>query len=344
MTNKTPFDIGFRMPAEWERHEATWLSWPKDPLTFPPHIIERVQKIYIEMIEALQKGERVDLLVDDQKTEDQVTSLISSTKNIRFHKIKSADVWMRDYGPIFVKNLGEVAATKWNFNAWGKKYDELLKDNQSGMEVCKKTGFKIFEPSVVLEGGSIDVNGNGLCLTTKQCLLNRNRNPKLTAGQIENYFHDYLGVTEVIWLSEGISGDDTDGHVDDIARFVSPTAAVCMVEEDKTDDNYAALERNYQFLRKFVDKNGRKLDVLPIAMPDKLETEEGRLPASYANFYIGNTVVLVPIFGNSKKDEKALIELGNFFTNREIIGIYCKELVYGFGGIHCVTQQQPAGK
>lgn len=339
---KTPFEIGFRMPAEWEKHEATWLSWPKDPLTFPPPIIGRVEQIYVQIIEVLQKGERVDILVDDQKSEDRVAGLISSRKNVRFHKIKSADVWMRDYAPIFVKN-SEVAATKWVFNAWGKKYDELLRDNESGMEVCKTTKLKIFESGIVLEGGSIDVNGEGLCLTTKQCLLNKNRNSGLDSKKIENYLHDYLGVTEPIWLSDGISGDDTDGHVDDIARFVNRSTVVCMVEQDKTDDNYAALEHNYQFLKKFVDRNGMKLDVIPIKMPDKLETEDGRLPASYANFYIGNAVVLVPTFGNPRKDEEALTKIGNFFTNKQIVGIDCKELVYGFGGIHCVTQQQPAG-
>jgi agmatine deiminase len=340
---KTPFELGFQMPAEWEKHESTWLSWPKDPLTFPPNIIEKVEQVYVRMIEALQKGELVNLIVDDQRTEDKVASLVSSKKNLRFHKIKSADVWMRDYGPIFVKNTREVAATKWIFNAWGEKYDELLRDNESGMEVCKTTRLRTFEPSIVLEGGSIDMNGRGLCLTTKQCLLNKNRNPNLDSVSIENYLHDYLGVMETIWLSNGISGDDTDGHIDDIARFVNDNTVVYMVEEDKNDDNYAALERNQRFLRQFRDRNGEKLAIVPIRMPDRLETDYGRLPASYANFYIGNRFVLVPVFGNPKKDDGALSIIGNFFTNKEIIGIDCRELVYGFGAIHCVTQQQPAG-
>lgn len=331
------------MPAEWEKHEATWLSWPKDPLTFPPNIIDRVEQIYVQMIEGLQKGELVDLLVDDQKTEDRVSSLVSSKKNLRFHEIKTADVWMRDYGPIFVKNAKEVAAIKWNFNAWGNKYDELLRDNESGMEICKALEFRIFEPNIVLEGGSIDMNGGGLCLTTKQCLLNKNRNPELNSSGIERYLRDYLGVLEVVWLFEGISGDDTDGHVDDVARFVNPHTVVCMVEEDKRDENYSALEHNHRFLEEFRDRNGAKLEVVPIKMPAKLETEDGRLPASYANFYIGNTVVLVPIFGDQKKDEEALSKIGNLFTNKKIIGIDCRDLVYGFGGIHCITQQQPTG-
>ena len=220
------------MPAEWERHESTWLSWPKDPLTFPSGIIDRVEQTYIEMIRALQVGECVDLLVDDQKTEDRVISMLSSTTNVRFHQIKSQDVWIRDYGPIFVRSSREVAATKWIFNAWGGKYDELMKDNETGKEICKELGVRAFEPGIVLEGGSIDVNGSGSCLTTTQCLLNKNRNPQLSKSEIENYLRDYLGVTNPIWLGEGISGDDTDGHVDDIARFVDSSKVVCMIEDD----------------------------------------------------------------------------------------------------------------
>ena len=340
---KTPFELGFHMPAEWERHEATWLSWPKDPLTFPENIIDQVENIYVKMIEALQKGERVELLVDDQKTEDRVSGLLSSKSNVRFHKIKSADVWMRDYGPIFVKNSNIVAATKWIFNAWGKKYDELLRDNESGMEVCKATKLRVFEPGIVLEGGSIDVNRRGSCLTTKQCLLNKNRNPNLNAAQIEKYLHDYLGVTNPIWLSEGISGDDTDGHVDDIARFVNENTVVCMVEEDKNDDNFAALRQNHEFLKQFRYEDRRALEVIPVRMPNKLVTDDGRLPASYANFYIGNSAVLVPTFDDPRRDEESLSKLRELFPKRQVVGISCGELVYGFGGIHCVTQQQPVG-
>lgn len=339
--NKTPFELNFRMPAEWERHEATWLSWPKDPLTFPSNIIHRVEEIYVEMIESLIAGERVELLVDDDKTEDRVSTLLSSKSNVRFHKIKSADVWMRDYGPIFLKN-SEIAATKWIFNAWGEKYDELLQDNHTGAEICKLTKFKIFEPQMVLEGGSIDTNGVGSCLTTRQCLLNMNRNPKFSEKDIEKYLYNYLGFTNLIWLFQGITGDDTDGHVDDIARFANKTTVLCMVEKDKRDENYAILARNYEHLKHSKDQDGQPLEVVAIDMPRKLETEDGRLPASYANFYVGNNAVLVPIFGDVKRDEAALGVLEDLFPGRKIVGINCKELVYGFGGIHCVTQQQPA--
>jgi agmatine deiminase len=341
--DKTPFELGFRMPAEWERHESTWLSWPKDPLTFPENIIDRVEQIYVKMIEALQKGERVDLLVDDQKTEDRVAGLLSSRRNMRFHKIRSADVWIRDYGPIFVRNSNVIAATKWIFNAWGEKYDELLRDNQSGEEICKAAKLRIFEPGIVLEGGSIDMNGRGSCLTTRQCLFNKNRNPKLDRVTIEKYLHDYLGITDPIWISEGISGDDTDGHVDDIARFVKENVVICMVEEDKNDDNYAALRQNYEFLKQVRDQDGRQFEVIPMRMPNKLEADGARLPASYANFYIGNSAVLVPTFGHDKKDEEALSKMEELFPARQVVAINCTELVYGFGGIHCVTQQQPIG-
>lgn len=338
---KMPLELNLRMPAEWEKHEATWLSWPKDPLTFPEDIIERVEEIYVEIIEALRIGERVEVLVNDAKTEERVSSMLSSKGNVRFHNIKSADVWMRDYGPIFVKN-SEVAITKWIFNAWGRKYDELLKDDLTGMQISKVTGLKIFEPKIVLEGGSIDTNGARTCLTTRQCLLNRNRNPSLDEKEIEKYLRDYLGFTNFIWLSTGIAGDDTDGHVDDVARFVNEDTVVCMIEKDKKDENFAALAKNYDLLRRSKDASGRQLKVVAIDMPRKVETVDGRLPASYANFYIGNSAVLVPTFGDPKRDPAALTTIESFFPGRKVVGIDCKELVYGFGGIHCVTQQQPA--
>ena len=328
------------MPAEWEPHEATWLSWPKDPATFPAGILEKVEQIYLKMIEELSLGERVDLLVEDLRTEERISSRLKSSKNVVFHRMHSVDVWMRDYAPIFVKN-GSVAATKWIFNAWGNKYDDLLLDNQSGMMVANLAGKKIFEPGIVLEGGSIDVNGLGTCLTTQQCLLNRNRNPQLSKLQIEEKLHDFLRVTNMIWLGSGVAGDDTDGHVDDVARFVSANTVVCMSEQNPEDENYAALTSNLEMLQHSTDQDGAPLKVVSIPMPRKVETPEGRLPASYANFYIANAVVLVPIF-NDPNDSKVIDVLRQYFPGRKIVGIECSPLVYGFGGIHCITQQQPA--
>ena len=340
----TPSKLGFSMPAEWARHESTWLSWPKNPLTFSPEIVSKVEAAYLEMIEALVHGERVDLLVDDERTEDRVRSMLS-TKRVTFHEIKSADVWIRDYGPIFVKKGGRgpaVAATKWEFNAWGRKYDDLLVDSATGLEVARSTGLRVFETGVVLEGGSIDVNGRGALLTTEQCLLNKNRNPQLGKAQLERLLHDYLGAGSVVWLGEGVAGDDTDGHVDDIARFVDENTVVCMAESDTEDVNHAALKRNQAILSRHKDDQGRRLEVVSIAMPREVVGDGGRLPASYANFYVGNSVVLVPVFGDARRDSAALETLSDVFHGRRMVPVDSRELVYGFGGIHCVTQQQPA--
>ena len=339
--SETPFSLGYMMPAEWEGHVATWLAWPKDPTTFPPDIINRVEKAYVRMIRALAPGEKVNVLVDDEETEERVSSVIGRQSNVLFHRIKTCDVWIRDYGPIFVKS-NDVAVTKWVFNAWGNKYDDLKRDNESGMAVAQSTALEIFEPGIVLEGGSIDVNGLGTCLTTKQCLLNKNRNPKLGAGKIADYLKEYLGVTNLIWLESGISGDDTDGHVDDVARFVDENTVVCMVEEDRNDENYEVLKKNYDLLLRAKDQSGKELKVVPMGMPKRIESKDGTLPASYANFYVGNAAVLVPTF-NDPNDSKALRTLKQFFPEREVLGIDCESLVYGLGAIHCVTQQQPAG-
>lgn len=331
------------MPAEWEKHEATWLTWPKNPTTFPPRLMDEVEQIYITMIEELAHGERVNLLVDDQETVEKVSSLLESEGlwNIAFHIVKTSDVWVRDYGPIFLKSNHKVAATKWTFNAWGDKYDDLKLDNEIGTKIAESTRKELFTPNMVLEGGSIEVDGAGTCITTKQCLLNKNRNPHLNQAQIAKFLQDYLGVTNLIWLDSGVAGDDTDGHVDDIVRFVNKNTIICMTEDDPEDENYEPLKANMQILQDISEKTGGKMKLVPIEMPRKIEYEEGRLPASYANFYIGNNVVLVPIFGDSN-DSSALKTFERYFPDRRIIGINCKPLVYGLGAIHCVTQQQPA--
>ena len=335
-----PFEMGYRMPAEWQPHDSTWLSWPKEPTTFPEDVIKRVEQTYIQIIEALRQCERVDLLVDDQKVQSAVSRMLGSKEGVVFHKIRTADVWMRDYGPIFVKNA-HVAAVKWKFNAYGNKYEELKHDDEVGRQVAAYTGLQTFEPGIILEGGSIDVNGLGSCITTEQCLLNANRNPQLQKKSIEGFLKNYLGITHVIWLGNGIAGDDTDGHVDDLARFVNPNTVVCMVENDKHDGNYKALKSNFERLNESVDQSGAKLTVLPIRMPGSVSLDDTRLPASYANFYIANSAVLVPIF-NDPNDRPALETLRSVFPQKKVIGIDCRALVQGFGTIHCVTQQQPS--
>ena len=292
------------------------------------------------MIAALQEGEKVKILVDDEKWENKVRKKFESKgmndENIIFYHIKSIDVWTRDYAPIFVVNKKDkkITAVKWIFNAWGDKYDVLLHDSYAGEQIAKASGYDVSEPKIVLEGGSIDVNGAGELITTEQCLLNKKRNPQLTKKQIEKYLKDYLGIDTVIWLKEGIEGDDTDGHVDDITRFVNENTVITMVEENKSDKNYKPLKENLEILK----KNG--LDVIELPMPSKIAIPERRLPASYANFYIGNNCVLLPVF-KDKNDEKAINTLQECFPNKKVVPIYARDLIYGYGGIHCVTMQEP---
>jgi agmatine deiminase len=335
------------MPAEWERHSATWLAWPSH--SDWGNQLEAVRSIWIEMMRGLVKGEKVRLLVADRSVEKDVRQTLDrshvDSAQVIFHTIATVDVWMRDYGPTFLVKPGErpLAFVDWIFNAWGEKYRPYMADDGVAREIARLLDIPVFEAGVVLEGGSIEVNGEGICLTTEQCLLNRNRNPHLTRTQIEQVLKDYLGVGRVIWLGEGIAGDDTDGHIDDIARFVNPTTVVCVLENDETDANYACLRENHDRLLSARDQNGSKLDVVTLPMPGKIAAAGARLPASYANFYIGSAVVLVPVFGHSN-DATAVGKLRELFPGREVIGIRCNPLVEGLGTIHCVTQQEPAAE
>jgi len=347
-TSPTPADLGFSMPAEWLRHDATWLAWPKDPVTWPDRV-PLAQSIFLQMITLLSAQERVELLVDDAATEavvlDRLKKMAVNRSNLRFHHIPTVDSWIRDYGPNFLlRDQGgsvELAFNHWIFNAWGGKYEELRKDTDVPSKIAPLLGVPHFTPGIVLEGGSIDVNGAGTCLTTEQCLLNPNRNPNLSKDQIEAYLKQYLGVRQVIWLGEGIAGDDTDGHVDDIARFVAPGTIVCGVEEDSADENYKLLQDAVQRLRRARDVNGQPFRIVQLPTPGRVEGLDARLPASYANFYIANGVVLAPVFGH-RNDERAVEILQRLFPGRRVVGINCEPLVWGLGAIHCVTQQQPA--
>ena len=345
---KTPLSLGYHMPAEWEKHEAIWLAWPYDLDSFPE--IEAVESVYAAMIKAIHKSEIVNLLVKDEIMRDQVADQLKRENvdlgRIHFHIISYADVWFRDYGPTFVVNRDReakeerVAAVGWIFNAWGEKYPELMADAAIPDLINQDLNIRLFKPGIVLEGGSIDVNGCGSLLTTEQCLLHENRNPSLSREKIEGYLREYLGVSKVIWLKEGIAGDDTDGHVDDIARFVDPVTVLCAYEDDPEDENYLPLKHNYELLCRETDQEGRPLKVIKLPMPGALGGER-RLPASYANFYIGNNVVLVPVFGD-KNDGKALQIIQEAFPERRVVGINCREMVAGLGAVHCVSQQQPA--
>jgi len=347
MTNETPFAQGYRMPAEWEPHDGTWIAWPKNHDSFPDDILPEVEDVYIEIISALHEGEEVHILVDDGTYEKRAIDILEAMgirKNIAIHRIQTSDVWFRDYGPIFitkdVNKVRELAFTKWNFNAWGGKYEDLKRDNDVPNQM-PLTGMGRFDAPMVLEGGSIDVNGLGTCITTEQCLLNKNRNAHLSKEMISENLSGYLGATNIIWLKEGIAGDDTDGHVDDVARFVNKNTIVCAVEEDPVNENYASLTANLEILEdEAVDQDGGKLKIVPIDMPSDVIMKGQRLPASYTNFYIGNRAVLVPIFDDNN-DRDALNALKDLFPGRKVLGINCRELVYGLGAIHCITQQQP---
>ncbi len=347
-----PLELGYRMPAEWERHEATWLAWPKDPETWPDKV-PQVQEVFAQMIEALTPYERVNLLVDGEEAERQVREKLAPKKifwrNFFFYHIPTVDSWIRDYGPNFIKRMGGgarhavplLAFNHWIFNAWGEKYESLMADNGIPDRLIPFLQIPYFEPGIVLEGGSIEVNGCGTVLTTEQCLLNRNRNPQLSKDHLESYLKNFLGVREVLWLEDGIAGDDTDGHVDDIARFVAPDTVVTVVEEDAEDENYEPLQKNLERLWEMKDQDGKPLKIVTLPMPGMLRSKEDRLPASYANFYIANGVVLVPTYHHDN-DLKALEILAPLFPTRKVMGIPCSDMVWGMGAIHCVTQQQPA--
>jgi len=343
-----PAALGFQMPAEWRAHAATWLTWPKDPETWPDRV-PVVEEIYLQMMAALTPHETVNLLVDDEAAEQAVRERCAfpTAENVRFHRIETVDSWIRDYGPNFlIGPNNEAAFNDWIFNAWGDKYEVLKRDDQVPRVLEPVLGMRRFEPGIVMEGGSIEVNGAGCVLTTEQCLLNANRNPQLSREQIEEYLKSYLGVTKVLWLAEGIVGDDTDGHIDDIARFVAEDVIVCAVEDDPEDANYELLEDNLKRLRSMTNAHGRSFEIVTLPMPGVVggtstDTRNlDRLPASYANFYIANNVVLAPVFGHTN-DARAIETLQRVFPDRRVVPINCEPLVWGMGTIHCVTQQQP---
>jgi agmatine deiminase len=340
----TPAALGYRMPAEWHRHAATWLTWPKDPITWPDRV-PQVQAIFVRMIELLAEHEVVNLLVDDEETKAAVTQRFTwpQARNVRVHVIPTVDSWIRDYGPNFLVNeAGATAFNHWGFNAWGGKYETLLADARVPTRLAPLLdGVPRFEPGLILEGGSIDVNGAGIVLTTEQCLLNKNRNPEVGREEIERTLCDYLGVRQVLWLGEGVAGDDTDGHIDDIARFVAVDTIVTAVEEDPTDANYHVLQDNLKRLEQARDEQGRPFRIVTLPMPGPVLADGEPLPASYANFYIANSVVLLPVYGHAN-DQRAVDILQPLFPDRQVVAIQCEPLVWGMGAIHCVTQQQPA--
>lgn len=337
----TPAELGYRFPAEWEPHAATWLSWPHNPNTWPGKF-EPIPAVWRQLVRTLAEFEPVHVAAGGAEVMEDARHMVGDLPNVTLHDIPTNDCWARDHGPMFLvgpKGI-EPALIDWGYNAWGGKYPPFDLDNEVPRHVAAFTGHRRFEPGIILEGGAIDVNGAGTVLTTEQCLLNPNRNPQLSRPDVERYLRDYLNVTNILWLGGGIVGDDTDGHIDELARFVAPRTVVAAVEEDPTDANFAPLQENLARLRTFKDQDGRALEIVPLPMPKPKFFEENRLPACYLNFYIANGVVIVPTF-DDPADHVALKALAGLFPTRQIRPIQAIDLVWGLGAFHCITQQQP---
>ena len=347
-------NVPFRMPAEWEPHAATWLAWPHFKDDWPGKF-EPIPWVYAEIIRNLAKHERVELIVNDAAAESRARKVLDRANalsdNVRFHRWPTDRVWTRDSGCTFVagKDRSSLSAMHWRFNAWAK-YPNYKNDAKLGGLMAQVARAEQVEPTfgekrIVLEGGSIDVNGHGTLLTTEECLLSKvqQRNPSMRRKDYEQLFANYLGISNFIWLGSGVVGDDTHGHVDDITRFVAPDTVVTVVEADTSDPNYEPLQENIRRLRAASDQHGSEIAIVELPMPAPLIFEGRRLPASYANFYIANGIVLVPVF-NDPNDRIALDVIADLFPDREVVGIYSGDLIWGFGAMHCMTQQQPAIK
>jgi len=345
----TPLELGYRMPAEWEPHLATWLTWPRpDGISFPGKY-EPVPEVYAQFIFHLTRDEEVRINVWNEALDEEIRKVLRRhhvpMERVHLHPFRSYEPWCRDHGPIFVvrehEGIRDRAIVDWGYNAWGNKYPPFDLDDEIPQHIAHLRGLPLFRPEIVMEGGSLDVNGRGTLLTTEACLLNPNRNPELTRSEIEQYLRNYLGVRHILWLGDGIAGDDTDGHVDDLARFVNPNTVVTVVEEDPADENFQVLQENLKRLRTMKDQDGEALRIVELPMPRRIEVEEQRLPASYANFYIANHRVIVPTY-RDPNDARALEIIQREFPDRKVTGIDSLDLIWGLGSFHCISQQEPA--
>ncbi|HEY2586400.1 MAG TPA: agmatine deiminase family protein [Tepidisphaeraceae bacterium] len=354
--DQTPASLGYSFPPEWHPHAATWFSWPRpEGISFPDKY-HTVPENLARIMREIAPRERVEINVPNGNYEHLVRKQLQEhgcpTKNIHFHYIKTNESWCRDHGPAFVlkklpingkKHRGgyKAAIVDWGFNAWGGKYPPFDDDDAVPTRIAEKLKLPVFYPGIVMEGGAVDFNGAGTILTTTSCLLNKNRNPHLSKAQIEQYLKDYYGQRHVLWLGEGIAGDDTDGHVDDLARFINPTTIVIGVEDDPKDENYKILQDNRKRAAKLKDQNGNPVRIVEIPMPGVVEHDGQRLPATYVNFYFVNGALLVPTYRNTKNDRRAIEVLQKELPDHKVTGIDCVELIWGLGAIHCLTQQQP---
>lgn len=341
-----PKDLGFYFPAEWHSHRATWLSWPHKTESWPGKI-DKIYKPYSEFIKTVAAGEKVCINVTDEAMKSFATAHLEShgvnMDQIIFYFHPTNDAWCRDHGPAFIvhKHKKEKAIIDWGYNAWGNKYPPYDLDDVIPTLVAEKLRLPVFYPGIVMEGGSVDFNGNGTLITSTACLLHPNRNSSLNQQQIENYLVNYYGVEQVLWVDEGIVGDDTDGHIDDTVRFVNEDTVVTVIEENKQDENYELLQTNLKQLKQMRLLSGKPLNIIEIPMPSEPVIWEGqRLPASYANIYIANHAVIVPVY-HDKHDEKALQILQDCFPQKKVIGIDSTDIIWGLGSWHCLSQQEP---
>lgn len=337
---------GFHFPAEWAPHTATWLSWPHKEESWPGKI-GLIFNRYAEFIKVVAEGELVRINVKDEQmaafAKQQLHVVGADMSKIEFYHFPTNDAWCRDHGPAFLINpeTKQKVIIDWGYNAWGGKYPPFDLDDVIPTKIAERFNLPVYHPGIVMEGGSVDFNGKGTVLTTTACLLNENRNPHLNQQQIEEYLRHFYGVEQVLWLGDGIVGDDTDGHIDDITRFVNEDTVVTVVEENKNDENYHILQENLQTLKTMRLLNGKQLNIIELPMPDPVIYEDQRLPASYANFYIANSAVVVPTY-RCDNDDRALTILQQCFPGRKVVGIDSTDIIWGLGSFHCLSQQEPA--
>lgn len=342
MSQELQKDNRIIMPPEWEKHSATWLAWPNDRDFFGDRF-NNVENTYVEIIRALHKSEPVKLVVLNQASEERVRDILKSggidMSQITFYQADYVDVWMRDYGPTFIKNGSKSEWVKWNYDGYGGTFPELFKDDKVFISLKDSIPFEMRGAEFAMEGGAIDVNGKGTLITTKECLI-ENRNLGKSKEETESVLKKYLGVNNIIWLNKGLTNDHTDGHIDEVARFVSPSKILIASESNPNDENYDRLIENYNILENSVDQDGNKFEIVKLPMPHMSYDDGSKAPVSYANFYVANKIVIVSIF-QDENDQKAIDIIKSCFKDKEIITIDCRDLIYGGGAIHCITQQEP---
>lgn len=344
----TPKEQGYFFPAEFAHHAATWLSWPHKEASWPGKI-ETIYPIYAQFIKLVAEGEEVNINVVDEAMKQKALGYLQKAgadlNHVHFFIHPTNDAWCRDHGPAFLINPKEKKRmiVDWGYNAWGGKYPPFDLDDNIPTLIAKHYNLPVVYPGIVMEGGSVEFNGKGTLLTTTSCLLNENRNPHLNQNQIEKFLHDYYGAENILWLGDGIVGDDTDGHIDDLTRFTNEHTVVTVVEHDKKDENYEPLQENLKALKKLRLENGKQIDIVELPMPSALVYEDMRLPASYANFYISNKYVVVPTF-RDKNDDRALTLLEGCFPGRKVVGLDSTDIIWGLGSFHCLSQQEPTVK